>query len=166
MHIIDEELKDVVVEPLGFEGLLLLVGLGIVISPIRIISGFISTYPPIFTDGTWDSITSMNSLKYDPYWGTLITVEIIANLVFIFLTLFLTILFFKKKATFPKWYFISAFAFLSFTLTDSYVVSWIYPATEFISDDLIRNVGSSIVSLLLWVPYLFKSERANNTFIQ
>lgn len=166
MDVIDETSKATAREPWRFEGLLLLVGLGVVISPFRVIIDFLSTYPAIFTDGTWDAITSINSLKYDPYWGTLLTIEIVANFIFIFLTLYLLLLFFKKKATFPKWYFISALSFVLFTLMDSYVVSWIYPSIDFISDDLIKSIGGSIGSLFLWTPYLFYSERANNTFIQ
>lgn len=45
----------------GFEGLLVLLGIGIVLSPIRLVTELYSTYLPIFTDGTWDKITSMNS---------------------------------------------------------------------------------------------------------
>lgn len=166
MDVIDVAAKDTSKEPWEFAGLLLLVGLGVVISPFRIIIDFVSTYPPIFTEGTWDSITSMNSLNYDPYWGTLITVEIIANLVFIFLTFFLLFLFFKKKSIFPKWYFICALATFLFALTNSYLVSWIYPSIELWSEDTIRHMISGLVSIFVWTPYLFTSQRAKNTFIQ
>jgi len=166
MAVIDTALKETSKEPWEFAGLLILVGLGVVINPFRIIIDFFSTYPPIFTEGTWDSITSMNSLNYDPYWGTLITIEIIANLVFIYLTLFLLFLFFKKKSTFPKWYFICALATVLFTLINSYLVSWIYPSLALWSEDTIKHIAGGVVSIFIWTPYLFISERAKNTFIQ
>jgi uncharacterized membrane protein len=151
-------------EPWGFDGLLLLLGLGIVISPFRKVGELLSTYPPLFSDGTWDSVTSINSLSYDPYWGTIITIKILSNLVFILSSSFLLFLYFKKKAIFPKWYFINAFSLFVFLVMDSYIVSWIYPTVEFLSQDSIQAFTLSFIPLLLWSPYLFKSERANNTF--
>ena len=149
----------------GFEGLLVLLGIGIVLSPIRLVTELYSTYLPIFTDGTWDKITSMNSLSYDPYWGTLVIIELIANVVFLFLAIHLLQLYFKKKAIFVKWYLIVATLSTTFILADAYIVAFVYPTIDFASTDNMTNFASSLIALLLWAPYLYRSQSAKNTFV-
>jgi len=149
-------------EPWGFEGLLLLLGLGILISPVRMINNIWATYPPMFSDGTMEDIMSNASLGFK----SIIVTEIIVNIAFLLFSVYLIKLFFKKMAVFPKWYLIFAASSLGFLLVDTLILSLMFPSLEVMTTDIIKGIASGSVALFLWSPYLYKSERSKNTFIQ
>ncbi len=66
-------------EPAGLGGWLILVGIGVVLSPIRLLISSAITYFPIFSDGTWQAVTTVGSEFYHPFWGPLLLSEIIFN---------------------------------------------------------------------------------------
>ena len=49
----------------GLGGWLVLVGIGVVISPIRLLVTLVPTYKPIFEGGTWEAITTVGSEAYE-----------------------------------------------------------------------------------------------------
>jgi len=149
-------------EPWGFEGLLLLLGLGVLTSPLRAINNIWATYSPMFSDGTMEDIMVNASLGFK----SIIITEIIVNIAFLILSVYLIKLFFKKKAIFPKWYLILAASSLGFLLVDTLVLSLMFPNLEVMTTDIIKATASGAIALFLWSPYLYKSERSKNTFIQ
>jgi len=48
----------------GLGGWLILVGIGVVLSPIRLLGLIIQVYKPIFEDGTWEALTTVGSESY------------------------------------------------------------------------------------------------------
>jgi Protein of unknown function (DUF2569) len=53
----------------GLGGWLILVGLGIIISPLRIISQVFPVYSEIISSGSWTTLTTPGSDAYNPLWG-------------------------------------------------------------------------------------------------
>jgi len=62
--------------PRRIGGWLILVGIGVVFTPLKIIFLLSTTYPPLFSDGAWEAITTVGSEAYSPIWGPLIIGEV------------------------------------------------------------------------------------------
>ena len=88
----------------GLGGWLILVGIGVVLSPFRLLYTLIPVYQPIFEDGTWEALTTESSEVYNPYFSTLLFGEITFNVLMISACIYLIYLFFSKHYFFPKLY--------------------------------------------------------------
>ena len=106
----------------GLEGWLALVGIGLVLAPIRSLWAFIQTFPPLFRDGTWRALTEPDSVSYHPLWAPVLLGEITFNIAIIFASGCLLYLFFKKHFWFPRAFIVVLLAGLSFQLADAFVV--------------------------------------------
>lgn len=152
-------------ESLKIGGWLIIVAIGVILSPLRLIHLVGTTYPSIFSDGTWEALTTVGSEAYSPIWGPFLIGEITVNLIMILLGLYLAYLFFTKKTALPKWYFGLALFSTIFILLDSYMVTLVIPDTEVFDSETLKEFGRSLVSLLVWSPYLLFSQRAKDTFV-
>ena len=152
-------------EPLPIGGLLFLVAIGVVFAPLRVLHLIVTTYPTIFSDGTWEALTSQNSEFYSPFWGPVLIGELTVNVVFLVVGVYMAYLFFTKKAVFPKWYFGLALFSSAFIILDAYLVSLIMPEIEMFDSDTQKEFFRSLFSLLVWSPYLLFSQRAKDTFV-
>ncbi|RYV01239.1 DUF2569 domain-containing protein [Shewanella sp. OPT22] len=151
--------------PLEIGGWLVLVALGIIISPLRMIYFFITTYFPIFSDGTWEALTTVGSDFYSPFWAPLLVSETVINLLMLIASFYLIFLFFSKQKSLPKWYFgLSVFTTV-FIILDAYAITLVLPDMEVFDSETTREVARTLFSLLIWSPYLLFSERSKNTFI-
>ena len=63
----------------GLGGWLILVGIGTVVAPFRLILLVAVTYIPIFEDGTYAALTTVGSEFYQPVWAPLLIGEIVFN---------------------------------------------------------------------------------------
>lgn len=80
----------------GLGGWLILVGAGIVINPIRLLV-ILALYLPIFSDGTWEALTTVGSKSYHPLLGPELIGEIICNMVLVAVSIYFIYLFFSKR---------------------------------------------------------------------
>lgn len=147
--------------PWSFDGWLLLLAFGIIVSPFKLSFNFWKTYSPIWNDGTLHDIMLTASLGFK----LVIISEILANLVFLGLSVFLMFLFFKKKAVFITWYFYIAASSMTFFIVNSLIVILVYPNIPVVGSELIKALISAAIALFVWGPYLYKSERSKNTFV-
>lgn len=78
----------------GIGGWLILIAIGIIISPIRFVILIMMTYPEIFSQGIWEALTTQGSDAYNPLWMPIIITELIINcgLVLVWCLLLLTLL--------------------------------------------------------------------------
>ncbi|KOO12840.1 DUF2569 domain-containing protein [Vibrio bivalvicida] len=153
-------------EPLRIGGWLILIAIGVVFAPVRIFYFVGATYPSIFTDGSWELLTTQGSEVYSPFWGPIIIGEIVGNLLFALLGVYLAYLFFTKRSAFPKWYLGVALTSTAFILGDAYAVSLVLPGIEVLDSETTQELIRSLVTLCIWSPYLFLSQRAKATFIK
>ena len=80
----------------GIGGWLILVAIGIVITPIRIVMLIMTTYPEIFSTGVWEALTTQGSEAYNPLWAPIIIGEILINSGLILVWLYMAYKFFTK----------------------------------------------------------------------
>ncbi|MBN2834393.1 MAG: DUF2569 domain-containing protein [Candidatus Delongbacteria bacterium] len=150
----------------GLSGWLILVGIGVVLSPIRLLVTTVSVFQPIFTDGTWEALTTVGSEVYNPLWGPLLIGEVLYNLCMVLASTYLIYLFFSKHHRFPSFY-IAIFAVsLIFIPLDAWLISFVMPGEPMFDPDTAKEYGRVLVVGLIWVPYMLKSKRVKVTFVE
>lgn len=154
----------------GISGWLFLIAIGLVISPFRFYFITLSTYPDFFENGSWYLLTDPNSAKYVKGFSLLVYSEIVFNLFLFSSMIYLNFLFFSKKTTFPKAYIVIALIGLLYTPIDAFLANaffpQVFPQPLLLEGETLRNFLTTLVSAAIWVPYMLKSHRVKNTFIE
>lgn len=150
----------------GLGGWLILVGIGIIFSPIRTIIQILPLYTGMFSDGSWEILTTPGSEVYNPLWAPILISEMAINTALILAWGYIAFLFFSKKAIFPKYYIgILIFAFL-FIIADAFSIKFLMPNEPVFDPDTIKEAMRTAVAILIWVPYMLVSKRVKATFVK
>ncbi|MGH8015140.1 MAG: DUF2569 domain-containing protein [Candidatus Zixiibacteriota bacterium] len=152
------------VGPEGLGGWLILVAIGLLISPLRI-AGIEFTILSVMLDGTWSAISNSTSEFYNPLLAAIIPIEFALNLAFIFGFIFLIYLFFTKSSIFPRWYIAIYLANLLVIIGDAVAVKFAVPEQPLIDPETSKEFLRSLMACVIWIPYMFKSKRVEATFI-
>ena len=150
----------------GLSGWLILVGLGVLVSPIRLLVTYIPIYKPIFEDGTWEILTTVSSEAYDPLWEPLLVGEIAYNSIMFGVSVYLIYLFFSKHYLFPKLYIAIVAVSLVFIPLDAWVVTKILPTEPMFDPDTTKEFMRVVINSLIWIPYMLFSKRVKATFVE
>lgn len=150
----------------GISGWLILVGIGVVISPIRLLITTVPVFHPIFTNGTWEAVTTIGSEAYHPLWGPLLIGEVLYNLCMVLASTYLIYLFFSKHHRFPSFYITIVAVSLIFIPLDAWLISFVMPVEPMFDPDTAKELGRVLVGGLIWVPYMLKSKRVKVTFVE
>lgn len=150
----------------GLGGWLILVGIGVAISPVRLLMTLFPAYRPIFTDGTWGALTTPGSEAYHSLWAPFLIGEIGFNLLMLAASVYLIYLFFSKHYLFPKFYIGVVIASLIFIPLDSWVFTKIAPDAPIFDPATLRDFARTLVGALIWIPYMLVSKRVKATFVE
>ncbi|SDK63855.1 DUF2569 domain-containing protein [Microbulbifer yueqingensis] len=153
-------------ETKGLGGWLILVGLGVVIAPIRMLITYIPIYKPIFEDGTWQALTTVGSEAYHPMWGPLLIGEIAYNSILVVALTYLVYLFFSKHYLFPKVFIAIILVSLVFIPLDSWMVTRIFPSEPVFDPDTTKEFLRTLIGGVIWIPYMLVSKRVKATFVE
>jgi ABC-type multidrug transport system permease subunit len=148
----------------GIGGWLILVAIGIVVAPIRLIIVMTETYRDIFSTGAWEVLTNPSSESYNDLLGPIIIGEIAINIAIIIFLFYMAYLFFCKKSGFPKLFIGIAVFTLVFIIADAFVVKLVIPSEPVFDPDTVRELVRSLVAVVVWVPYMIVSKRVKATF--
>jgi len=148
----------------GLGGWLILVGLGIVLSPLRIVVQVLPTYLEIFSSGTWEALTMPGSGAYHPLWSPILLVEIFTNVLLVLAWVYVAFLFFTRRAVFPKWYIGLMLGTLAFIVLDALAVAVVLPDAPLLDQKTLTELVRSVLVASVWVPYMLVSERVKATF--
>lgn len=150
----------------GLGGWLLLVGLGIIITPLKIIVTLFPIYKEMFTNGLLQALTTPGTDAYNPIWATLVIGERTINGGLVLAWIFIAFLFFSKKKLFPKWY-ISILLFnVAFILIDTLAIQLVFPDEPAFDAETTKEIVRSLIAALIWVPYMLMSKRVKATFVK
>ena len=153
-------------QPEGIGGWLILVVLGLVISPIRITMTLFNDLIPIFTSGAWQSLTTSGSPSYHSMWAPLIWFEIIGNVGAVVLAIVTLVFLLKKSKKTPVWA-IAWLVWTAFFVTADYFLANLIPAVASQPDhESLKEMSRSISGALIWIPYFKVSKRVKNTFVK
>jgi hypothetical protein len=141
--------------PIG--GWLVLLGLGVTFTPVRILFD-LSTNTDLITGAGW--MTWLAAKKYGLFGFTLFThLYNIFNLLF---TILIGVLFYQRRSSFPRLMSIElALSFVVIT-SDILITRSISPSPEDIS---LKEVFRAFVAAAIWIPYLNISKRVKETFV-
>lgn len=150
----------------GIGGWLVLVALGVVFSPIRIVLELFSIYSGLFSDGTWEFLTTPSTELYHPLWAPIILGELFINGALVLAWIVAIFLFFSKKRIFPKWYIGILLFTLVFIILDAFAIKVVLPSELAFDDETAKELVRSIIASLIWIPYMLVSKRVKATFIK
>lgn len=152
-------------EPSGIGGWLILPALAMVISPFKIAYDFYQSFFPILKPSLWFGLLSTKSTIYNPALALLLSWEIIVNIIWFALTIWLAFLFFKKQKQLPKLY--AAWLGLSCILqiADIFFGSFVPGVAEHQDGSVYKELAKSAIATAIWGPYFLTSKRVKNTFV-
>ena len=141
----------------GIGGWLILVALGAIITPIRILWE-LRLYPELFLSGKWQ--------VFGTPLAAVIVVETLVNCALFIAFVALGHKFFTKNRNFPKWWIgLNVFSFI-FIVIDTIVMNLAASHLPAFGDDTVKELTHSMGVLCIWVPYMLKSKRVNATFVK
>jgi hypothetical protein len=149
----------------GLSGWLILVGLGVVIAPVRMLIIYGPIYEPFLNEDIWEALTSVYSVAYHPLWAPLLIGELVYNLLILIASCYLIYLFFSKHYLFPRFYIALAAMSLVFIPLDAWLLTLVLPDQK-LPDETITEFLRALVVALIWIPYMLLSERVKLTFVE
>jgi len=162
----EDEKQEPINELNGIKGWLLLVGLGLIISPLKIAILLLTVQAPMFKNGTWERLTTAGSSYYIPLFHEFAMLEIIYNICLLVAGVYLVYLFANKKKEFPKIFIIVTIISIIAIPIDSYITTIIVKDTQFFDFETTKDFLKLIISAGVWVPYMLISKRVKHTFIK
>lgn len=155
--------KDLGMGPSGTGGWLIFVAIGLAYRPMVAIAIILQySFPFNNDDELWYQLTSPNSEYYQPFFALLNYFELIGNIIMVLLGFLLLYLFIKRKRVFPTVYFWFLLGGLLFAFVDELLYN-----NMFINEGFgYNNTLQSVIFCAIWLPYLKKSVRVKNTFIE
>lgn len=148
----------------GIGGWLVLLGFGLLVTPVRVLVFLISTYPQIWSTGAWEVLTSPGSQYYNQLLAPYLISEIAINCGLLVAYVYLLYLFFARKRLFPKLYIGLALFSLVFIVADALASKIVFPDMPTFDAETSREVIRSLLVVLVWVPYMLVSKRVKATF--
>ncbi len=152
--------------PKGLGGWLILVGLGLGIAILRLLFILVTIFLPLFLQGQWSLLTTQGSEHYHALWGPLIIFEIVGNLALITLAGYLLYLFFTKSHRFPRFFIGYVLLQLLVVIGDFFLANLIPAVASENNTESWTEMFRSIIYALIWIPYMLRSKRVKNTFVE
>ena len=146
----------------GLSGWLVFVGIGIVLTPIKMIYSIVPTYSEMFGEGIWDALTDPLSSNYIEYFAELVIAELLVNIGLLLFSIFLVGQYFGKKSTFPRYYIGFRLSMIVLLFLDWLATSAMFPEYS----DMDAELYNAVIGALIWIPYMISSERVKQTFIK
>ncbi|HEV2672184.1 MAG TPA: DUF3857 domain-containing protein [Gemmatimonadales bacterium] len=145
-------------DPVGLGGWLVLVGIGVTLSPLRILLSIAKTLPS-YSASTWAVLTTPGTDSYQALWAPLLLSELVMNIALLVFACLLAYLYYARKKQFPIVFIGVMCGSVLINLLDA-VFTGLLPVSESASTN--RAV---IVQALIWIPYMLRSRRVRNTFV-
>ena len=152
-------------EPQGLGGWLVLVAIGLIISPIRALLALFRDLLPIFTEGNWPLLTDPSSSAYHPLWAPLLVFDGVSYIAIIAASIIALVLFLQRAPLFPRVMIALYLASLAIVATDFFAARLIPAVTTQEQAEGTRQLLRAIGTCAVWVPYMLRSRRVRNTFI-
>jgi transglutaminase-like putative cysteine protease len=154
----------------GLGGWLIVVAIILIIRPFVAIVALGGIFAPYVTSPQiWQFFTSPEGQYYSPLWLPIFVFEIFVNTALVVFDVFLLLLFFAKKKSFPKTFVAVLAIMLVCGILDAALISAI-PKDHFPGDmrtalnSAAKDSASNIIAALIWIPYLLISRRVKTTF--
>lgn len=147
--------------PSGFGGWFILPMIGLILTPFSIGIGMVRSYGDI---GEWFSFLNAGQ-------KILVGGEMLFNMVFAFgLTVFVLILMFQKRRAFVQAYIFWGIINFAGLLASTLLAGLLFPEAygsmaELFDGETTRDLVRAAALIAIWIPYMLKSRRVANTFV-
>lgn len=150
-------------------GWLILIGISLVVNPFLLLISFFRMYIPEMKYDYYELFLTVNSDFFSPLKGCYFLIMPVFNVIFLVVSVLLIVLFFQKKALFRPVFCIFRIVNTVILFIDVIVLHVIYSGTTDISErQLLSNETNQLikvfVGVMIWVPYIWYSERSRHTF--
>ena len=142
----------------GLSGWLILIGIGLVVSPFILLTTVIAINIPLLTTPKYRPY-----LESHPAVGALILSEIGVTLCVVALLGALNYLFFKKKRSFPTYMILYLLLNVAIVASDVAATHIIMPTAT--SPQTAGAIARTVLSAAIWIPYFVVSRRVKVTFV-
>ncbi len=146
-------------------GLLILVAIGMVLAPIRILLMTVKNLFPAFSKQIWSLLTTPGARAYHPLWKPLLIGELVGNILFLGFSVLIAVFFFQRRRSVPKLAVTFLLANLLFVVIDYYAVGLI-PVAATADVGTKQEIIRTLIVCLIWVPYWLVSKRVKGTFVR
>lgn len=147
-------------------GWLYLIGIGLVVSPFRVIQMLAGTYLPLFRDGAWDHLTTPGTESYHVLWAPLLVFEIIGNLGMLVLGLAALVCFVQRSRRTPKLVIMWLGWAAIYGLIDFFAADLIPLVKSSADPESLRELTRALMGAAIWIPYFLMSKRVKATFVR
>ena len=146
-------------------GWLILLAIGLILAPLRVLVFLGKDFVPIFTTKTWSVLTTPGTGAYHPLWAPILMFEGVGNTALIVFSVIVAIYFFQKRRIVPKLMIALLLANVFFVGTDYFVANLI-PAVGSQKDvESMGEFARVVIACVIWVPYFLVSKRVKATFV-
>jgi magnesium-transporting ATPase (P-type) len=148
----------------GLGGWLVLVGLGLILSPFIQIKFLYDVFWIPIHDGQWSDAINPASPNYVPNFKAVAISEAAINALLIALGVWLIYLFFRKRRLFPATYICWLLACILVTVIDAIVATHVLSMEQIFDLETTKSLVKMVIHAAIWVPYMLLSRRVKNTF--
>ena len=152
-------------QPKGLKGWLMLVGIGLVLAVVLILSYLVLIYTQIFLSLAWAIFTTPESDSYNQYFAPLVIGEVVFNALLLLAVIYTNYLYFTSKRGFPQWFSGILISFVLYIVIDSILISTVMLDTQAFSTKTLTSIAGALLIATIWVPYMRSSKRVKNTFV-
>jgi hypothetical protein len=139
-------------EPKGLGGWMIFPTIGTVITPLLYLGGFFQV------------ARVMTQETYSTPLGVFLTFELVVHIAFAVLAAYTATLLFRRSKDYPRWFIGILAGSTGFLLFDSVIWSIVLnvPLGASETKDLVQSIGGCAI----WIPYMMRSRRVANTFVE
>jgi hypothetical protein len=142
----------------GLGGWLILLAIGLIVSPFFLLYPLLTTYVHIFTDPVSKAVLQASHSIY-----MLVLSEVITNIVLIVMLLWLNYLFFTKRRTFPTFMILFMVLQCIVVAADNFAAYAVTNSAQVLTPNPTQI--RAILSAAIWIPYFLVSRRVKVTFV-
>jgi transglutaminase-like putative cysteine protease len=148
----------------GLGGWLILVGIGLVCGPLRVVGGMTRSFGA-FALWKWQELTTVGGMAYHPGWGPLLTIELLGQITVLILNLLTLVFFLQKLRSFPRLFIVLMVVNAIIVVGDHFGLQAIKPSASSLQASA-RSLMQVLIGCAIWIPYMCVSRRVKATFIE
>jgi len=146
-------------------GWLILVAIGLIITPVRLIVFILTDLLTAFSPENWHLLTTPGTEAYHPLWAPILIFELVGNFMFFLFSIIVAIYFFQRDKIAPKMIIIFLLSNLIFVAVDYFIGNLIPFVRDLNNTQSTNELIRIVIGCLIWVPYFLMSKRVKGTFV-
>ncbi len=151
----------------GIRGWLILVLIGLLISPIRILLHSYENFWPLYAESLWGEFTRQSSEFYHPAFAGVVVFEIASNAILLITGLLTLYVFLRKSRHTPLVAIIWIALGLVFAVVDTILIRQVPLLAAQVSGlDTFKQIAGPALRAAIWIPYFVVSKRVRATFVR